>query len=92
MTDVKDVQARNEFTSSEVTPVADILMDCTSVEFWNTSSFIAVTLAPRVTFAGMGPKYPVKTPSTIIGPRGVPDTGVDLNPSPIVLTADTEIE
>jgi hypothetical protein len=56
LTDVKDVQPRNELASSEVTPVADILMDCRSVEFWNTSSFMAVTLAPKITFAGMGPE------------------------------------
>jgi hypothetical protein len=53
---------------------------------------MAITSAPRVTFAGMGPVKPTSTPSTILGPVGIPDTGVHLSPSPIVFSADTEIE
>ena len=54
LVDVKDVQPLNELASSEVTPVADILMDSRSVELWKTSAFMAVTEEPRVTFAGIG--------------------------------------
>jgi hypothetical protein len=54
--DVKDVQPLNELPRISVTPVADILIDCKSVELWNTSAFMAVTLAPKVTFAGIGPE------------------------------------
>ena len=56
LVDVKDVQPRNELPRISVTPVADILMDSKSVEPWNTSAFMAVTLAPRLTLAGIGPE------------------------------------
>ena len=92
LTDVSEVQPLNELASIVVTPVADILMDRRSIEFRNTLAFIAVTSAPRVTFAGMGPVKPTSTPSTILGPVGIPNTGVHLTPSPIVFSADTEIE
>jgi hypothetical protein len=54
LTDVSELQPLNELASSEITPVADILMDLRRVEFWNTSAFIAITEEPRVTFAGIG--------------------------------------
>jgi hypothetical protein len=56
LTDVSELQPLNELASSEVTPVADILMDSKRVELWNTFAFMAVTEEPRVTFAGMGPE------------------------------------
>lgn len=65
--DVKDVQVLNELASIVVTPVADISIVSRSVELWKTSAFIAVTLAPRVTLAGIGPVKPVSTPFTMIG-------------------------
>jgi hypothetical protein len=67
LVDVKDVQSRNELASIVVTPVADISIVSRSVELWKTSAFIAVTLAPRVTLAGIGPVKPVSTPFTMIG-------------------------
>jgi hypothetical protein len=88
------VQASNELVSIVVTPVADISIDSNSVEFWKTSAYIAVTLAPRVTLAGIGPVKPVSTPSSIIGsddPVGVADADAFWTLSPAPLTAPTDI-
>ncbi len=62
LTDVSEVQPLNELASIVVTPVADISIDSRSIEFWKTLAFMAVTSAPRVTFAGMGPVKPTSTP------------------------------
>jgi len=68
-------------------------IDCKSVENLKTVSSIPVTLAPRVTLAGIGPVKPVNTPlASIIGVVGVPDTAVHWAPSPLIFDAETEIE
>ena len=93
-TDVSDVHLLNVLFK-EVIPVAEISMDCRSVEFLKTSVFIAVTSAPRVTLAGIGPVKPVKTPFTMIGSddgtAGLADSGLHCKPWPTKFTALTVI-
>jgi hypothetical protein len=68
----KLLQLKNDLSSILVILVAVRSIEVKRVDSWNTSAFMAVTLAPRVTLAGIGPAKPISTPFTIIGFEGAP--------------------